>query len=981
MKLRNNKKGFTIVELVIVIAVIGVLTAILVPVIINLTNKANQASDNSLIKNLNTALKMVENDPSAEDEDTHEKLSGKNNTMQDVVLDLKYEGYYLENLVSKSGQDLLWDASKNEFFLNDDPNKTGVDYWQIVNEVPATANQKYSYYAGKNFNTTVPDLKYGFDAGYNTGIEELNYVGPGANPGQTANVRTNGGALTVNAPNDIVNHYGNASFLNIEAVKTTSYHEYGQIASAQIKTGRIVIENSEASIDNLLLISKADKSGFEDIIVETKSGGELPKLDRTEVNISSTGTLVVNVVTPVTNEFIYLTKAGVIEQVVVTEEKKADVSEIAANVETKSVKTQTAAQQISNVGKKNSDGQYVDTNNNVIAIEDLTIDNIVETEKKASQDDLDTGLDLFVGGAGTEKSPYLIANLEQWNNLATNSEIALGGKSFAVINDLTFDSNFKYIPHFIGNIDFQEHTISCQSDMADEIFVAYTDGISSFKNLNVENYKSDFSLVYANKSDIKFENINMRGNHTVSGHNSGMFIMYVGLYSTVSEINIELNNCNVYSSITGVGSNYVGAYLGTFNYLTNNQTAKLIMKDCTNYGTLMGEKVSMVVSSSASCGWCDFSDGWVTLPVVKMYFDNVYNKGLLHGNSYAGLVMSMAGIAGNYEYVEGGKTRGRIEFYSDDQFEHRIEKDNERVKLDKDITPSEVDVKNVGTGTAISGAFSKLVVSSDRKIDFTNVKDTNATKYVVSFGWTGIYGSGNGGAFAYNIEIPADQIDTAVIYDYEWVNSDTYGDSKAVPATELPISEITYFGTTLKIDSDNNYVFCREGSVIRVQPTLRVYVFDSNDNIIKIGTEDGTAYAAPTNEPTESAYNFIQVGYGLNMRCGSDGTDRTTGANGYTLTNQIHVQTNDIIFVKGLNVASDGTHYSCINSNSPFLYSDSASFAGRIGGLGTMGDWQYFSVKSSNATFVKLCLNGLVSSNDDVTINIWRNGQWVENNN
>ena len=44
MKLnRKNKKGFTIVELVIVIGVIGILSAILIPTFANLTNKANDA--------------------------------------------------------------------------------------------------------------------------------------------------------------------------------------------------------------------------------------------------------------------------------------------------------------------------------------------------------------------------------------------------------------------------------------------------------------------------------------------------------------------------------------------------------------------------------------------------------------------------------------------------------------------------------------------------------------------------------------------------------------------------------------------------------------------------------------------------------------------------------------------------------------------------------------------------------------------------
>ena len=44
MKLRRNKKGFTIVELVIVIAVIGVLAAILIPTFVNLNSKASDAA-------------------------------------------------------------------------------------------------------------------------------------------------------------------------------------------------------------------------------------------------------------------------------------------------------------------------------------------------------------------------------------------------------------------------------------------------------------------------------------------------------------------------------------------------------------------------------------------------------------------------------------------------------------------------------------------------------------------------------------------------------------------------------------------------------------------------------------------------------------------------------------------------------------------------------------------------------------------------
>ena len=42
--MKRNKKGFTIVELVIVIGVIGILSAILIPTFANLTTKANEAA-------------------------------------------------------------------------------------------------------------------------------------------------------------------------------------------------------------------------------------------------------------------------------------------------------------------------------------------------------------------------------------------------------------------------------------------------------------------------------------------------------------------------------------------------------------------------------------------------------------------------------------------------------------------------------------------------------------------------------------------------------------------------------------------------------------------------------------------------------------------------------------------------------------------------------------------------------------------------
>lgn len=51
MKHNKNKKGFTIVELVIVIGVIGILAGILIPTFVNVTQKAEEAAAKSDVAN------------------------------------------------------------------------------------------------------------------------------------------------------------------------------------------------------------------------------------------------------------------------------------------------------------------------------------------------------------------------------------------------------------------------------------------------------------------------------------------------------------------------------------------------------------------------------------------------------------------------------------------------------------------------------------------------------------------------------------------------------------------------------------------------------------------------------------------------------------------------------------------------------------------------------------------------------------------
>lgn len=56
MKMHNKKRGFTIVELVIVIAVIAILSAVLIPTFAGVVKKSRQSADETAVRNMNTIL-------------------------------------------------------------------------------------------------------------------------------------------------------------------------------------------------------------------------------------------------------------------------------------------------------------------------------------------------------------------------------------------------------------------------------------------------------------------------------------------------------------------------------------------------------------------------------------------------------------------------------------------------------------------------------------------------------------------------------------------------------------------------------------------------------------------------------------------------------------------------------------------------------------------------------------------------------------
>ena len=283
MKL-NKRKGFTIVELVIVIAVIAILAAVLIPNISNLVKKANASADESLVRNLNTALSM--------DVEKHQTM--------DAALEAAKTngGYELTTIVTKNKDNkILWD-SKNDCFVYMKkgaskptylPNTQEVkdvapyDYFEILNELPADGkipdSQTYSVYLAGNAYTGTVETPVGFDAGKNA-VSKVTFK---TAEKRSVLINTNGGEFEVEAEQASVEHRGEATIVTIKAVYDESYHENGKVNEIKLEKGRVVVE-AKAEVGSILVTAAAATG----VKVEVKDSATLGAIGAEKFNIKET---------------------------------------------------------------------------------------------------------------------------------------------------------------------------------------------------------------------------------------------------------------------------------------------------------------------------------------------------------------------------------------------------------------------------------------------------------------------------------------------------------------------------------------------------------------------------------------------------------------------------------------------------------------------------------------------------------------------
>lgn len=247
----SKKRGFTIIELVIVIAVIAILAAVLIPTFANIIQKANVANDVALARNMNTILIA------------DEATNGRSTDMYDVLIALEQGGFKLENLNPRAdGNVFAWDKANNQIvYLDKNSDKPIFQAKEIGNnkgDLYITTRKAevfadypgYSYYFASDISG---DITLDEGSCLDTGEFALNGNVSVVTDKDVEIHGTINGTITVDSTNGKITNYSVVKNVVIKNTAVTSYHERGHVEAMEIQnslTGKVVLEN-DAYVEKL----------------------------------------------------------------------------------------------------------------------------------------------------------------------------------------------------------------------------------------------------------------------------------------------------------------------------------------------------------------------------------------------------------------------------------------------------------------------------------------------------------------------------------------------------------------------------------------------------------------------------------------------------------------------------------------------------------------------------------------------------------
>lgn len=247
----SKKRGFTIIELVIVIAVIAILAAVLIPTFANIIQKANVANDVALARNMNTILIA------------DEATNGRSTDMYDVLIALEQGGFKLENLNPRAdGNVFAWDKANNQIVYLEKGSAKPIFQ---AKEIGANKGDLYITTRKAEVFADYPGYSYYFasDISGDITLDEGSCLDTGEfalNGNVIVNTKkdveihgTINGTITVDSESGKITNYSVVKNVVIKNTAATSYHERGHVAAMEIQnslTGKVVLEN-DAYVETL----------------------------------------------------------------------------------------------------------------------------------------------------------------------------------------------------------------------------------------------------------------------------------------------------------------------------------------------------------------------------------------------------------------------------------------------------------------------------------------------------------------------------------------------------------------------------------------------------------------------------------------------------------------------------------------------------------------------------------------------------------
>lgn len=288
------KSGFTIVELVVVIAVISILSAIIIPTFTGLISKAKLNENKSFVRSLNEVLAV--------------KTTGNSKNLP-VETAVKYisESEIDENNLAENEEnlDILYDENQGQFVLLEKSKNTNKSYFtgtNFNNYTSASEREFWKFYNknslknGENYaifivgNDKIAEIEvYGtdFNAGINSNISKISFFGGTKNTSKKPmKITTNGGTLFVSGNNDAIEHYGVADNIEIKSVAQNSYYENGEADTIEISKGHLVL-NENSNVDTVFLSQKntTENTEFDEIKI-TINSDNIPKFKCDKITVS-----------------------------------------------------------------------------------------------------------------------------------------------------------------------------------------------------------------------------------------------------------------------------------------------------------------------------------------------------------------------------------------------------------------------------------------------------------------------------------------------------------------------------------------------------------------------------------------------------------------------------------------------------------------------------------------------------------------------